>query len=179
MIDAKSFGDGHGLDQGALAFARAAGFEPKPGRYLLLPGKGDNSKLAGVLFGIDAPDASARDPFGPGRLPGLLPAGTYRFVNAPDARLAALAFALGTYNFARYRKPEDKAIKLALPPGVDGADLTRIVEAVSLARDLINTPTNDMGPAELENAARNVARQHDAAGQVDRRRRSAAARTSR
>ena len=142
LIDAKSFGDGHGLDQGALAFARAAGFEPKPGRYLLLPGKGDNSKLAGV--------------------PGLLPAGTYRFVNAPDARLAALAFALGTYNFARYRKPEDKAIALALPPGVDGADLTRIVEAVFLARDLINTPTNDMGPAELENAVRNVARQHDA-----------------
>ena len=64
LIDAKSFGDGRGLDQGALAFARAAGFEPKPGRYLLLPGKGDNSKLAGVLFGIDAPDASARDPFG-------------------------------------------------------------------------------------------------------------------
>ena len=162
LIDAKSFGDGRGLDPGALAFARAAGFEPKPGRHLLLPGKGDNSKLAGVLFGIDAPDASARDPFGPGRLPGLLPAGTYRFVNAPDARLAALAFALGTYNFARYRKPDDKAIALALPPGVDGADLTRIVEAVFLARDLINTPTNDMGPAELENAVRNVARQHDA-----------------
>ena len=162
LIDAKSFGDGRGLDPAALAFARAVGFEPKPGRHLLLPGKGDAPKLAGVLFGIEAPDAPARDPFGPGRLPGLLPAGTYRFVNAPDARLAAIAFALGTYNFARYRKPDDKAIALALPQGVDGADLTRIVEAVFLARDLINTPTNDMGPAELENAVRNVARQHDA-----------------
>src|SRR4249920_3594819 len=119
LIDAKSFGDGRGLDPAALAF------EPKPGRHLLLPGKGDAPKLAGVLFGIEAPDAPSRDPFGPGRLPGLLPAGTYRFVNAPDARLAALAFALGTYNFARYRKPDDKAIALALPQGVDGADLTR------------------------------------------------------
>jgi leucyl aminopeptidase len=158
LVDAKNFGPG--LDPAALAFARAAGFEPKPGRHLLLPG--DGSKLAGVLYGIDTLDAPARDPFGPGRLPGLLPAGTYRFVNAPDARLAALSFALGSYSFARYRKPDDKSVALALPDGVDGADLTRIVEAVFLARDLINTPTNDMGPAELENAVRTVARQHDA-----------------
>jgi leucyl aminopeptidase len=162
LVDAKSFADGRGLASAALGFARAASWEPKAGRHLLLPGEGGGSKLAGVLFGVDAPDAPARDPFGPGRLPGLLPAGTYRFVNAPDARLAALAFALGTYRFARYRKPEVKTIALALPDGVDGADLSRIVEAVFLARDLINTPTNDMGPAELENAVRSVARQHDA-----------------
>ena len=162
LVDAKSFADGRGLAPAALGFARAAGWEPKAGRHLLLPGEGGGSKLAGVLFGVDVPDAPACDPFGPGRLPGLLPAGTYRFVNAPDARLAALAFALGTYSFGRYRKPEVKTIALALPDGVDGGDLSRIVEAVFLARDLINTPTNDMGPAELENAVRNVARQHDA-----------------
>ena len=162
LVDAKSFADGRGLAPAALGFARVAGWEPKAGRHLLLPGEGGGSKLAGVLFGVDAPDAPACDPFGPGRLPGLLPAGTYRFVNAPDARLAALAFALGTYSFGRYRKPEVKTIALALPDGVDGGDLSRIVEAVFLARDLINTPTNDMGPAELENAVRNVARQHDA-----------------
>jgi leucyl aminopeptidase len=51
---------------------------------------------------------------------------------------------------------------LELPAGVDGADLTRAVEAMFLARDLINTPTNDMGPAELDNAVRALARQHDA-----------------
>ena len=162
LVDAKSFADGRGLAPAALGFARVAGWEPKAGRHLLLPGEGGGSKLAGVLFGVDAADAPACDPFGPGRLPGLLPAGTYRFVNAPDARLAALAFALGTYSFGRYRKPDVKTIALALPDGVDGGDLSRIVEAVFLARDLINTPTNDMGPAELENAVRNVARQHDA-----------------
>jgi leucyl aminopeptidase len=153
VVDAGSFGtDADGLDPAIRSFARAAGFEPKPGRHLLLPGKSD--ALGGVLFGSDAPDASARDPFGPGRLPGLLPSGSYRFVNAPEPRLAALAFALGSYVFARYRKPDGKIVTLELPAGVDGADLTRVVEAVFLARDLINTPTNDMGPAELENAAR-------------------------
>src|SRR5438046_2194226 len=100
VVDAKSFGEPRdGLDPAARAFARAAGFEPKPGRHLLLPGDGATPGLAGVLFGSDFPEAPARDPFSSGRLPGVLPAGTYRFVNAPDPRLAALAFALGTYSF--------------------------------------------------------------------------------
>ncbi|HEX9323577.1 MAG TPA: leucyl aminopeptidase family protein, partial [Xanthobacteraceae bacterium] len=93
----------------------------------------------------------------------LLPAGTYRFGNAPpDGRLAALAFALGSYRFARYRKEPAKEIRLELPEGVDGSDLSRIVEAVALARDLVNTPANDLGPAELETAARALAERHGA-----------------
>jgi leucyl aminopeptidase len=163
FVDSTSFGEARdGLDPAARAFARAAGFEPKPGRHVLLPGAGESPKVAGVLFAVDAPGASGRDPFWPGRLPGVLPPGAYRLVNAPDPRLAALAFALGTYSFARYRKPDDKKVVLELPGGVDGADLTRAVEAMFLARDLINTPTNDMGPAELDNAVRALARQHDA-----------------
>src|SRR6266536_1145216 len=97
------------------------------------------------------------------QLPALLPAGTYRFGNAPpDGRLAALAFALGSYRFARYRKEPAKEIRLELPEGVDGSDLSRIVEAVALARDLVNTPANDLGPAELETAARALAERHGA-----------------
>jgi leucyl aminopeptidase len=101
--------------------------------------------------------------FLPGRLAGLLPDGVYRFANAAhDQRLAALAFALGLYRFGRYRKTEDKAIRLALPDVVDGDDLSRIVEGVTLARDLINTPANDLGPAELEDAVRALATRHGA-----------------
>jgi leucyl aminopeptidase len=93
FIDAASVGlERDGLAQAAWNFARAAGFEAKPGRVLLLPGKTGAAEIGGVLFGTDA-----ADPFGPGRLPGTLPPGTYRFVNAPDPRLAALAFALGSY----------------------------------------------------------------------------------
>jgi leucyl aminopeptidase len=149
-----------GLDAPARAFAAAAKFEPRPGHLLLLPGKDD--ALSGVLFGLEAADKVA-DRFLPGRLPGLLPAGTYRFANAPhDARLAALAFALGSYRFTRYRKAEASGAKLALSNEVDGADVSRIAEGVALARDLINTPANDMGPAELEDAARKLAEQHGA-----------------
>jgi leucyl aminopeptidase len=146
------------LEAGAQKFADAGGFEPKPGQCLPLPGA---DGISGVLFGLGPPGKS--DPFVPGQLPGLLPAGTYRFGNSPpDSRLAALAFALGSYRFARYRKPQAKAVRLELPDGVDGADLSRIVEAVTLARDLVNTPANDLGPSELEAAARALAARHGA-----------------
>ncbi len=95
---------------------------------------------------------------------GLLPPGAYRFANpAHDSRLAALAFALGCYRFARYRKQDGKELKLELPGNLDGEDLSRIVEGVYLARDLTNTPANDMGPPELEEAARALATRHGAA----------------
>jgi leucyl aminopeptidase len=147
----------------ARAFADAAGFEPKSGRYLPLPGKSDDdARLGGVLFGIEGSDET-KDPFLPGRLTQHLPEGVYRFANEPhDARLAALAFALGSYRFTRYRKAETRAVKLDLPQSVYREELQHIVEAVTLARDLINTPANDMGPAQLEQAARKLASRHNA-----------------
>jgi leucyl aminopeptidase len=150
-----------GLPRAARAFAAAARFEAKPGKLLLLPG--EKGVLAGVLFGLEVPEAESKDLFRPGSLATALPAGTYRFANAPhDAHLAALAVALGSYQFTRYRKAETREVKLVVPNGVDGDDLSRIAEAVALARDLINTPSNDMGPGELEAAARAVAKRHDA-----------------
>lgn len=147
------------LDADACGFADAVGFEPKAGRHLLLPGK---NGIAGVLFGLEGA-GEARDLFLPGRLPQQLPDGIYRFANQPhDERLAALAFALGAYSFTRYRKSEAREVKLDLPQSIDRADLWRVVEAVTLARDLINTPANDMGPADLEEATRALAARHGA-----------------
>ena len=152
------------LGADARAFAAAAGFEPKPGRLLLLPGESGEKGggLGGVLFGIEDSD-DTKDLFLPGRLPQQLPDGVYRFANEPhDARLAALAFALGSYRFTRYRKVDARAVKLDLPQSVDRDDVQRVVEGVTLARDLINTPANDMGPAQLEQAARKLAARHSA-----------------
>jgi len=145
----------------ASAFADAAGFEPKPGRYLLFPGK-NGARLGGVLFGLEGPN-DPKDAFLPGRLAAQLPDGVYRFANEPhDARLAALAFAFGLYVFTRYRKAPTRSVKLDVPQSADRAELERIVEGVTLARDLINTPANDMGPAQLEQAARKLAARHAA-----------------
>jgi leucyl aminopeptidase len=161
FVDSATYGETRErLDAAARAFADAAGFEPQAGRHLVLPGA---TSLSGVLFGLEDAGKPVKDLFLPGRLPGLVPAGTYRFANAAhDQRLAALAFALGAYRFGRYRKVEDKTVKLVLPDGVDGEDLSRIAEGVTLARDLINTPANDLGPEELEQAARALAARHGA-----------------
>jgi leucyl aminopeptidase len=144
------------LPAAARQFAGASGFAAKPGACLILPGA--EGQIAGVLFGLEDEGGKSRDLFRPGMLPGLLPGGVYRFANAPhDARLAALAFALGSYRFSRYRKTDASEARLVPPDGIDVADVTRMAEGAMLARDLINTPANDMGPAELELAARALA----------------------
>jgi leucyl aminopeptidase len=145
----------------ARQFARANGFAGKPGACLTLPAA--DGAIAHVLFGIEDEAAKSRDLFRPGALPGLLPPGTYRFANAPhDARLAALAFALGCYRFNRYRNGDAPDVRLVPPDGVDTADIARMADAARLARDLVNTPSNDMGPAELEGAARELAGRYGA-----------------
>jgi leucyl aminopeptidase len=142
-------------------FALANGFTAKPGKCLILPSA--DGQIAQVIFGLDEETSKSRDPFRPGSLPGLLPPGTYRFANAPhDTRLAALAFALGSYRFSRYRKAETSDVKLVPPDGIDVAEVTRMAEAAGLARDLINTPSNDMGPEELAQAAQKLATRFDA-----------------
>jgi leucyl aminopeptidase len=146
----------------ARQFAKANGFFAKPGAWLTLPAA--TGEIAQVLFGLDDETSRLRDPFRPGQLPGLLPGGLYRFANiAPhDARLATLAFALGSYRFNRYRKTDAPEVRLVLPDGVDVDDIARIATATAMARDLINTPSNDMGPEELACTAEGLARRFGA-----------------
>jgi leucyl aminopeptidase len=115
------------------------------------------------MFGLEDASSRTQDPFRPGQLPGLLPPGLYRFANEPhDERLAVLAFALGSYRFSRYRTAEAPGVKLVPPEQIDIDAIGRIVDAATLARDLINTPANDMGPEQLARAAQDVAEQFDA-----------------
>ncbi|QUS41460.1 leucyl aminopeptidase family protein [Tardiphaga alba] len=140
----------------AQAFATANGLTAKAGSWLALPDT--DGGIAQVVFGLEDDTAKHRDLFRAGQLPGLLPPGTYRFANAPhDARLAVLAFALGSYRFGRYRKNETPDVRLVPPDGIDIAEISRMAEAATLARDLINTPSNDMGPEELAQAAKDLA----------------------
>ncbi len=147
------------LPPSALRFARALDFSAKPGRHCLLPDA--EGGLLGVLCGV-ARGAEA-DPFALGRLPGLLPPGTYALEDAPDPTAAALAWCLGAYRFTRYRKAEGAARRLRAPTGVDAADVRRIAGAVTLGRDLVNTPANDLGPAEIAGAVVDLAARHGAA----------------
>jgi leucyl aminopeptidase len=118
----------------------------------------DEGNIGRVLFGLGGKDSAERSPLLFGKLGSGLPAGIYRYADGvDDPELAALAFALGGYRFNRYRKPKENGARLVLPDGADKAKLDRIREGVTLARDLINTPANDLPPRALADAASVVA----------------------
>ncbi|HEX2727118.1 MAG TPA: leucyl aminopeptidase family protein [Beijerinckiaceae bacterium] len=145
----------------ARSFADAQGFEPKPGRHCLLPDS--DGSLLGVLMGVDGAQVKRVDPFLPGQLSTALPEGVYRFATPPaDPALATLAWLLGGYAFTRYGKKPGKPARLVPSHGVDAAEVAAIAEAVTMGRDLINTPANDLGPDGLEAAARRLANKHGA-----------------
>jgi leucyl aminopeptidase len=145
----------------AAAFAERCGFEPKAGRMQLLPGAA--GVLAGVLFGIDEPNAPTRDPFAPGKLATSLPQGVYRFANTPpDADLAALGFLLALYRYDRFKADKAPKPQLIGPDAVDAIRIQRIAEAIVYGRDLVNTPANALGPDALEQEAVKLAEHFDA-----------------
>ena len=137
----------------------AAGFAGAAGALAALPdAKGG---IAAWVLGL----GDGSDAFALAAAAEKLPAGVYRLGEVPDfcgGANAALAWAMGGYAFDRYKKKTARKARLVLPAGVDGEEISRIAENLFAARDLINTPANDMGPAELESAARALARQHGA-----------------
>ncbi len=145
----------------AQSFAKAQGFVGKAGSHCLLPDA--DGTILGVAFGLNGTDARHNDPFLVGKLPTLLPEGVYRFeTDAPNPTLATLAWLLGAYSFSRYRKRREKSVRLVVPNGVDAEDVSRIANAVVASRDLVNTPTSDLGPDGIEAAARQLAERHGA-----------------
>jgi leucyl aminopeptidase len=136
-------------------FARAAGFGAKPGEIALLPGA---EGLAGGLFG------APRSAEGYGALPYGLPEGTdWRLVGG-DGAAAALGWALGAYRYTCFKGAKRAPARLVAPPGSEAAQA--IAAAMCRARDLINTPANHLGPAELVAVVGEVAAQHGAGFRV-------------
>lgn len=148
----------------AAAYLESTGWEPEAGRVVLLPG--DDGRVSQVWMGTGNTEGTERARLA-GHLADGLPAGRYRLENAgEEARLAALSFAMGRYRFERYARAKRPEVGLATPAGVSREEVAAVAEGVYLARDLINTPSNDMGPAELEAAARDLAGRHGASIEV-------------
>ncbi|TGQ64986.1 MAG: leucyl aminopeptidase family protein [Mesorhizobium sp.] len=149
--------DAAGLSSSALAWAKANGFAGEAGKTLVVPA--EHGGLGGALFGIGAGEGA----LGVGALAKSLPEGDWRFASTPPGpELAAIALVLGGYVFTRYGKKPGKALRFELPAGADAERVRRIVDAVFLTRDLVNTPTNDLGPDDLERAVRTLAAAHKA-----------------
>jgi leucyl aminopeptidase len=145
-----------GLGKLQAQWAGANGFTGQRGKLLALPS--ETGGLAGYLFGVGA--GASRPVLVTGLAGANLEAGRYRLEGAlGDPTYAALGFRLGAYRFDRYRKP--KALPELVPPSdADAAEVTRLTEAAYLARDLINTPANDLGPDAFDREIRAFAARH-------------------
>ncbi|MBV9571994.1 MAG: leucyl aminopeptidase family protein [Alphaproteobacteria bacterium] len=149
----------HARSRREADWIRAANFKAREQELLLVPNAAGG--LASAVLGL----GTGKDPLAFAIFSESLPAGIYQFGDVPSelgGAGGALAWVLGTYRFDRYRKGARPLPRLVVPKGVEGDEVTRIAEGVFLARDLVNTPANDMGPEELAAAAREVARTYGA-----------------
>jgi leucyl aminopeptidase len=149
------------LSQAQRAWLQATGFKPKAGRHALLPAP--DGGLAQIVAIVDP----AEPVWALAGLPADLPDRTYRVSTDLDALLgpggsdaASLGWALGTYAFTRYRAADRAPARLVWPEAADRRLVTALAEGLALARDLVNTPTEAMGPAELAAAAADLASRH-------------------
>lgn len=153
------------LEAAQQVWLKEMGFEGKANQQIVLPSA--DGGIGGVVFGLG--DGAADVPSGPselllGHLAQTLPPGTYRLGQTPqNPELAAMAWGLGSYRYRRYKGTTCEPLpRLRLPGGTDGGAVINSVNAVWHGRDLINTPASDLGPEELEVAARDLAKDYGA-----------------
>ena len=146
-------------------WVESAGFLAKPGSISLVAGK--DGALSQVLLGVD----DHQGLWSYAGLPKSLPAGRYRIdaeLEKAGATNAAIGWALGCYQFDRYKSTKSKPTYpgLVWPRNCDRGAVARTADATMLVRDLINIPAEDMGPADLATAARRLAKSHKAQAKV-------------
>jgi leucyl aminopeptidase len=146
-------------DESLRRWLTATGFKGKQGSFNLIPST--DGRLRMVVIGI----ANAGDLWAFGGLPSALPEGDYvldtTFELRQQERLA-LGWALGAYQFTRYREPKRAMARLVLDPACDAERLQRQIDAITLARDLINTPAEDLMPEHLAEATQALGREFGA-----------------
>jgi leucyl aminopeptidase len=141
-------------DESERDWLRAIGFKAEPASYAFLPAR------AGAAPHVVAGAAAGEAIWKAAALPFVLPAGTYAIKEQGGAasREVALGWALGAYRFSRYKASPREPATLAWPASAaDREEVERIASSVFLARDLINTPAADLGPAELAGSVAAVA----------------------
>ncbi len=142
---------------------KAAAFTGALGQLVLLPGP--DGAVEGAAFGRGAAKARQRGRFHIAQAAAGLPEGDWHLegdLTGPESSEAALGWLLSAYRFDRYKSAKGQKARLKCPSGVDATQVMAIAEGEYLTRDLINTPASDMGPEELETAARRLASRHHA-----------------
>lgn len=140
------------------SWLKASRFSGKAGACALLPGEESPS---GAVVVVD--DASC--PWQYAALPRALPEGSYEAEPELAEEIAtalALGWALGSYRFEYFRKKPQKRPTLVWPEAANKTKTLALADGICLARDLVNLPASHLGPKELADAARSLAKKHKA-----------------
>jgi leucyl aminopeptidase len=166
LVDKASFADWvkkQGSDRRAML--HAARFEGKTGyQFAILPAsQGQAWEVVSTVANV-----AELSPWCLAKLAEGLPEGSYRLADR-DPGPAALGWLLGQHRFRAYKSKneDDRGPRVLLTK--DPAEIEsklRLAEATALVRDLVDTPAADLGPAELEAAARSLAAQFGAKVEV-------------
>ncbi|HEX2527470.1 MAG TPA: leucyl aminopeptidase family protein [Geminicoccus sp.] len=143
----------------AATWAEASGFKPRAGAVLLVPDAGGAAALAVLLVSSPAEASDAAQALA------SLPPGDW-FLDDPAGLLpldkASLGWAMAAYRFDRYKRPDDPMPRLVLDDPAAAARGIRLATSIWQARDLINLPANELGPAELLEAIAETGARHGA-----------------
>jgi leucyl aminopeptidase len=141
-------------DEASRTWLQTQKFSARQNELLVWPRGGQTAAVLGLG------NADRLGPWSLATAAARLPAGTYR-LDAPaklDPQQALTGWLLAHYEFTAYKKGQAREPrKLVLPAGGQAHEAVAIARAVGLVRDLVNTPSADMGPAELSAAAKTVA----------------------
>ncbi|MEP1767073.1 MAG: leucyl aminopeptidase family protein [Sulfitobacter sp.] len=149
--------------QTIVKWVEANGFTGGIGQALVVPDAEGQSAMALIGYGTAA--ARARGRFAVAAAAVKLPKGRYAIVSGlPEDQIEneSLGWLLAGYRFDRYKTRAPMAAELVAPVGIDANRVEAIAKGEALTRTLINTPASDMGPPDLENAARELAQDHGA-----------------
>ena len=141
------------------ALIEALRFDGKTaGAFVILPRGGDFEVVAAVK------NSGELSPWCLAALAEKLPEGTYKLDDGAPAA-ASLGWLLAQHRFDAYRSKKDESergprVLVTDPARID--EVVRLAQATALVRDLVNTPAADMGPAELEHAAAELAKRSGA-----------------
>jgi leucyl aminopeptidase len=163
IIDEKSYEAWlSGQSEKVRALLKAQGFKPKGYAHAILPGEQADDWSAVTCVA----DTAKLSHWCLAKLAEVLPEGLYRVADREDLGPAAFGWLTAQYRFDRYREKKDDTAtgpRVLLTKNVAGIDATvRLAQATHMVRDLVNIPTADMGPPQLEKAAKELARRHHA-----------------
>ncbi len=146
------------LSEPQRTFAQARNFQGETDQRVQLPGL--DGEISAVLFGAGSADKDVLGGIRAGALSKSLPGKAYHFATLPedwDANIAAIGWGLGAYKFDAYLETKKSFPSLILSAEQDQAEISHIINAIHFGRDLINTPSNDMGPDALAQAGKSLA----------------------